>query len=209
VTTTPDLLLFDLGGVLVETPGGRLAREICVGEMPANIGAFWDSGGGHLFECGLSTPLEFAAAFDACWKLTITHDEFLVQYETWSLGLFPGAIELLDALRPRFRLAALSNSNELHWRRNRDVLGVNALFERAISSHEVGMRKPNAAFYRHALDELQVKAESVTFFDDRADNVAAAIALGMQAHRVRGIEELTACIRELGYIGLEPDSASR
>ncbi len=200
MTTTPDLLLFDLGGVLVETPGGRLAREICAGDMPANIGEFWASGGGHVFECGLCTPLEFAAAFDACWPLTVTHDEFLRHFETWSVGLYPGARELLDALRPRFRLAALSNSNELHWRRHSDILAPGVLFERAISSHEVGMRKPNAAFYRHALVELQVMAEAVTFFDDRAENVEAAQALGMQAHRIRGIDEVTACLRELGYI---------
>src|SRR5262245_9759618 len=125
--TTPGLLLFDLGGVLVETPGGRLARELCIGDMPSTISELWASGGGHAFECGLCTPLEFAAAFDAVWKLNVTHEVFLQHYETWSLRLYPGATELLDLLRPRFRLAALSNSNELHWRRNRDVLGVNAL----------------------------------------------------------------------------------
>ena len=48
--TTPTLLLFDLGGVLVETPGGRLAREICVGDLPATMAEFWATGGGHVFE---------------------------------------------------------------------------------------------------------------------------------------------------------------
>jgi putative hydrolase of the HAD superfamily len=200
--TTPELLLFDLGGVLVQTGGRRTAMQIArEPEMPEGMNAFWTGeGGGALFECGKLTPLQFAEAFASVWPLTVNHEEFLVHFEGWSECLFPGVVEMLDALRPRFRLAALSNSNELHWRRNHSVLGVNALFERAISSHEVGMRKPDPAFYRHALRELDLQPHAVCFFDDRQDNVDAAIALGMQAHRVVGAEELRACLEMLGYL---------
>ncbi len=48
--------------------------------------------------------------------------------------LLPGARELLDTLRPRYRLAALSNSNAVHWDRNTMDLGVTGLFDAAFES---------------------------------------------------------------------------
>ena len=55
----------------------------------------------------------------------------------------PGARELLDELRPRYRLAALSNSNAAHWERLAE-LGVLDAFELAVGSQQLGVRKPAA-----------------------------------------------------------------
>jgi HAD superfamily hydrolase (TIGR01509 family) len=100
-------------------------------------------------------------------------------------GWLPGATALLAELRPRFRLAALSNSNAAHWERLAE-LGVLAEFDVALGSHELGVRKPDAASFRGALERLAVPAEAVLFFDDSAANAAAALALGMQAAQVEG-----------------------
>ena len=91
-------------------------------------------------------------------------------------------------LRPRFRLAALSNSNELHWDRNVNDLGVTDWFEVAISSHQVGLCKPDPRIYLTALDRLAVSPEAVVFFDDVQENVAAALELGMRAYQVNGVD---------------------
>src|SRR5882672_2628966 len=83
-----------------------------------------------------------------------------------AVGLGPGARELLDALRPRYRLAALSNSNAVHWDRNSTELGVTGLFDAAYSSHQLGCHKPEPVIYREALARLGVPANRVAFFDD-------------------------------------------
>jgi putative hydrolase of the HAD superfamily len=72
-------------------------------------------------------------------------------------------VELLASLRSRFRLAALSNSNELHWERNSRDLGVTDLFEVAISSHQVGLRKPDPRIYLAALDRLAYRQTAPCF----------------------------------------------
>src|SRR5207237_492779 len=100
----------------------------------------------------------------------------------------PGAAELLDSLRSRYRIAALSNSNELHWDRNTNEMGITSLFEIAISSHEVGVCKPDPEIYLTALERLRVPPQAVMFFDDVDANVAAASDLGMRAFQVDGVE---------------------
>lgn len=122
------------------------------------------------------------------WNLKLSPEDFLREFQSWSKRLFPGAKELLTMLRPRFRLAVLSNSNELHWERSTNRLGVTGLFEVAISSHQVGLYKPDPQMYLIALDRLGVSPDSVMFFDDVPANVAAASALGNRAFQVEGVE---------------------
>ena len=104
------------------------------------------------FERGQLAPAEWADRFIKDWDVDLTAAEFLGKFTTWSRRVLPGAKELLEALRTRYRLAALSNSNELHWERNTNELRIIELFEFAISSHQVGLCKPHPDIYRAAID---------------------------------------------------------
>ena len=197
---TVELLLFDLGGVLVNYTGfseiGALMSEAVT---PEELQERWRACGAEGFETGRLSPLEFADALGSVLAFNVTPDVFLQQFESWSIGFYDGAVNLLAELRRHYRLAALSNSNELHWRRN-ERAGVPQQFEAAFSSHELGLRKPDRAIYEEALRRLDVAASNVVFFDDMHSNVEAALELGMQAHRVLGIEGLRACLAENGYL---------
>jgi glucose-1-phosphatase len=197
---TVEVMLFDLGGVLVDYVGftevGALLSEAVT---PEELQERWRACGAEGFETGDITPAEFAAALGGVLGFNVPDEEFLARFESWSLGFMPGAIELLAELRPHYRLAALSNSNELHWRRNASV-GVPQEFELALSSHELHLRKPDRAIYEEALRRLNVPAASVVFFDDLQMNVDAALEVGMQAHRVVGVDGVRACMLENGYL---------
>jgi putative hydrolase of the HAD superfamily len=105
--------------------------------------------------------------------------------------VLPGARELLDELRPRYRIAALSNSNELHWKRNTEELGITGMFEFALSSHQLGVCKPDPQIFRIAVDRARVSApEAIVFFDDLPANVEAAKSAGLRAFEVRGVDSL-------------------
>jgi putative hydrolase of the HAD superfamily len=196
-----DLLLFDLGGVLIEYTGFRdmpalLSEALTEAEVRERSVAqtFWPD-----FECGRLTPQEFGDLFAAHWPLSVTAEEFMREFSTWTRGLLPGAAETLKELRPRFRLAALSNTNALHWPNVLESLAESGM-ERVLASHELGLRKPDPAIYERALEELDVAAERVTFFDDLGVNVEAARGAGMKAYCVEGVPALRACLRELGYL---------
>ena len=184
----PELLLFDFGGVLVEFAG------------PAELGAYlrWPSTPEMIlerwtrcphtdaFERGALPAPEWADRFIHDWDVALTRDEFLAKFTTWSRQLLPGARELLDELRPRYRLAALSNSNALHWARNAHELRILELFEFAISSHHVGVCKPDPAIFARAIERAQLPPDAIVFFDDLQANVDAAQAAGLRAYRTRG-----------------------
>ena len=146
------------------------------------------------FGLGKLVSADYAARFLRDWGIDLEPGRFVQEYRSWSRCLLPGARELLAVLRPRYRLAALSNSNELHWDRNSTEIGVTELFEVAISSHQVGLCKPDPAIYRVALDRLQVSPDAVVFFDDLKPNVVAASELGIRAFQVEGVEEVRECM---------------
>lgn len=185
-----DVLLFDLGGVLVEFSGVRdlavlLQGRLSESEIMEQMSRYLPS---EQFGLGKLSPEDFGNRFVKDWNLELPAEDFLRDFQSWSKRLFPGAVELLTLLRPRFRLAALSNSNELHWERNTNHLGVTSLFEVAISSHQVGLHKPDPQMYLTALDRLGVSPDRVMFFDDVPENVTAASALGIHAFQVEGVE---------------------
>ncbi len=70
-------------------------------------------------------------------------------------------------------------------------------FERLYFSCRLGLVKPDPAIFTHVLTELAVAPEAVTFLDDRADNVAAAAALGIDARLTVGTGATIATIDAL------------
>jgi len=94
----------------------------------------------------------------------------------------------------------LSNSNELHWERNTDDLGLIGSFEVAISSHQIGIHKPDPRAYLIALERLKVAPEAVMFFDDVPAHVEAACQLGIHAFQVEGVGDVRARLAREGIL---------
>ena len=202
----PELLLFDLGGVLVEFAGPKeLGQHLRWASTPEVILQRWvQCPHTEEFERGQLSPAQWAERFIKDWDVDLAPDDFLAKFTTWSRRVLPGAKELLEELRGRYRLAALSNSNELHWERNTNELRIIELFEFAISSHEVGLCKPDPRIYKTALERANVSSpDAIVFFDDLAANVEAAKSVGLRAYQVRGVDELRA---RLVSEGLSPST---
>ncbi|MGC9157545.1 MAG: HAD-IA family hydrolase [Terracidiphilus sp.] len=112
-----------------------------------------------------------------------------------------GILQELAASRPCL-LGALNNEarelNEYRFRR----FGLNDLFDVAFSSCYVGLRKPDPAIYRRALDILSKPAERVLFIDDRMESIAGAAAAGMKTILYQGAAALRRDMEELGVLQL-------
>ena len=195
----PRLLLFDLGGVLVDVSGYRhlgslLKASLHEAEVLQQLRACPVL---FAFETGQLGAVQFAEQFVAAWECKVAADEFLRQFRSWTYGFFPGARELLAGLHGRYRLACLSNSNEAHWERMEKELGCFDYFDAALSSHLLRCYKPDPEIYRRAFSTLRVEPQTVIFFDDLEANVEGAKAAGAQAYRVKGIAELRKRLEEL------------
>jgi putative hydrolase of the HAD superfamily len=181
------VLLFDLGGVLVDYSGLEDLQPLLPEPMAqADLLARWSAcPHSRAYGVGALTTEEFVVRFRRDWALSIDPAAFLEAWDSWVRGWLPGADALLEHLRPRYRLAALSNSNAAHWDRLARLSVLDA-FDLALGSHQVGLRKPDPAIYHEALRRLDVPADAVLFFDDSAANVAAARRVGMRAAQVDG-----------------------
>ena len=194
----PEVLLFDLGGVLVDNVAfERLSANPAIGMTAADIKSKWlASPAVRAFELGTTSPEAFAQAFVDEWSLEVRPEVFLANFAEWPKGFYPGAIELLAKLRQQFRVACLSNSNPVHWERLR--LGEH--FEVALSSHLLGAIKPDVLCFQRALQECCADAERVAFFDDSQENVVAARRLGLQAFHVCGLAQVRRSLEQSGWL---------
>lgn len=183
------VLLFDLGGVLIDFSGHEQLQALLPEPLDVDaLTAAWHACPHSLaYGAGSLSTAEFIPRFRRDWRIALDDQPFLEEWQSWVRGWLPGAAALLDELRPRFRLAALSNSNAAHWERLAE-LGVLGAFEVALGSHQLGGRKPDRAVFDQTVTRLGVPADAVLFFDDSLGNVEAARAAGLQAAQVDGPE---------------------
>jgi putative hydrolase of the HAD superfamily len=127
-------------------------------------------------------------------------EEFLAAFTWWPRSVYPGALELLATMRERFRLASVSNTNEIHWERFSGTWALDAAFHRNFPSHLVGKLKPDAEYFEHVLAAMGAPASRTVFIDDNAINVDAAARLGIVTRRVAGVDGARAALRELGLL---------
>ena len=185
-----EVILFDLGGVLVHWDGVEPLVRLSGGILgPEDARRFWiESPSVRRVERGECSPQAVAESVVAEIPLPIPPQAFLEEIISWDRGPIPGALELLDEISKEFRVACLSNNNELHWARLRDRHGLGGRFHRAYLSHEIGQVKPDPETFRHVLADLACPPSSILFLDDSPECVDAARKLGLVAFRVSGVD---------------------
>jgi putative hydrolase of the HAD superfamily len=202
MATRPEVLLFDVGGVLVQLSGvatmlGWMGENATSDEM----WRMWlHSTPVREFERGRIGAEEFATAVTAEFRLPVNAQQFLTSFTGWVTGLYPGALEMLAQIPSSYKRAVLSNSNALHWTRVIDDLRLGPAFSHHFVSHLTGRIKPDADAFQHVVESLGCRPEQVLFLDDNTLNVDAARSFGMQAARVRGIAETRTALIDRGII---------
>ncbi|WP_170131943.1 HAD family hydrolase [Arenicella xantha] len=185
------LILFDLGGVLVELGPSPLPSDWLHHASPSfSVKEWFSSPSATHFERGLCTPMEFATALKSELGITASRRDILSAFKDWPRGLMPGVTTLLEQLAPHYRLAVLSNSNEIHWPQLSQELGLQHYMEQLYSSHLLHKSKPDPAIFQQVLNELSLVPEQVLFFDDNQHNIDSAQALGIRSHLVNGPQEI-------------------
>ncbi|WP_428407918.1 HAD family hydrolase [Hyphococcus sp.] len=194
-------LLFDLGGVVVDYRGPERLAALTKGRMSLDDAheALSSSENLHAFERGEISPEDFASAVVTEWRLDVTPEFFIADFETWPERFLPGAAELIKGLAGQYRLACLSNINILHWRRC-EALDLPRLFETHFLSHEMGARKPEPKIYLEVIEGLGVQPGDIIFFDDSTANIRAAQKNGLKAFHVSHDEGIAAAIMRAGLL---------
>jgi HAD superfamily hydrolase (TIGR01509 family) len=192
-------IIFDLGGVLIRHDDDLLHDRLaaCCAD-PESARALMASA---LGDEGLGTGRLGVEALHA--RLVVDHG-FTQAYphflDLWSshFSAEPEMEPLLRALAERYRVVIFSNINAAHAdhiRANYRVLGH---AHAAYMSYELGLAKPYAEAFNKVLELEGRRPDECIFIDDRAENTAAAAALGIRTVTFTGAGALKTAIAECG-----------
>jgi glucose-1-phosphatase len=198
----PDVraVFFDIGNVLLRFSSRRvLSRFACaLKRHPLKLASYlWRSDLGERIELGRLGATELYELFRTELGYKGTFAQFRV---LWCdhFTLDRGSYALFKKATASVPTYLLSNTNALHIDFIRERYEFPKLVRGAILSHEVGLRKPEPAIYRKALELSGTAPEETVFIDDLEPNVAAAAKLGIRAIRYRGAADLRRRFRDLG-----------
>jgi FMN phosphatase YigB (HAD superfamily) len=146
---------------------------------------FWIS---YAKNVGVELPSNWAVSFRSVMKDAI--------------GVSREMYVLVDQLKEqKIPVALLSNIDERLSKLIRDF-GLYEPFSPCLLSCEIGIEKPDLKAYEFLLNELRLPAEDVVFIDDRAENIEAAKAVGLDAILFESEQELRKELRKRGVLNL-------
>jgi len=183
------LYIFDLGNVVIDidfdrvlgvwsnlsgVPLARLKKQFKMGEEFEK------------HERGEISDEVFAAKFCADLGITLSFEQFAIGWQAVFIGVRSEVIEIIHNLRAQGnRVVILSNTNRLHcdyW--PNQYPEIQQSVDKMYLSQDIRMRKPDPAIYRYVLAQECVDAADALFFDDNAQNIAAAQGIGLPSIHV-------------------------
>jgi putative hydrolase of the HAD superfamily len=201
--TDIQVLLFDLGGVLIDIDFERVVRhwarysryplttvrDRCVLDEPY-----------FRYERGETSDAEFFDHVRVRLGLEASDEEILEGWNAVFVGLNATVMPLVRRAAERLPSFAFTNTCSSHqatW----TVLypDIGQLFRRVFSSAEMGLRKPERDAFDAVVAGIGVDPGAILFFDDMAQNVEGARAAGLKAVQVTGPSDVR---RELAALEL-------
>jgi putative hydrolase of the HAD superfamily len=181
-------IIFDFGAVFINLDKhGAMQNALQLFELdefPEDLNAI-----NCLYEEGLISTEEFLEFYqDNFPKLS---KENII--EAWNHILVDFPIHRLEfiqklASNKDHKLFLLSNTNELHIKWVQEHIPFyeefKSCFDAFYLSHEINLRKPNAAIYEFVLNENNLKSEETLFIDDVEANTKSASQLGIHTWNI-------------------------
>ncbi|HEX4037012.1 MAG TPA: HAD family phosphatase [Acidobacteriaceae bacterium] len=203
-------ILWDVGGVLLTNGWDQQQRNGVLQHFALNPADFerrhaevaeaWEKD-----EIGVDQYLGHTVFFEA---RPFTQTQFLEAMRAESQLLPDSAIGILRQIAAShdYVLATVNNESRAMNEFRLTQFGLIDLFDAFFSSCYLGLRKPDRKIYQVALDVLQRDPEDCIFIDDRPENVAAAVSLGIHGIRYAGSGKL---IGELDRLGVRQPNRLR
>ncbi|MBC6699273.1 HAD family phosphatase [Hymenobacter sp. BT190] len=184
-------LLFDFGGVIINIDYQRTLEAMGRLHQHGSTIEFTQAAQSELFdqmEMGRLTPHEFREGLRATYELQATDEDLDAAWNAMLLDVPAERLALIAELRARgHQTALLSNTNQIHIDQINRVLrtqygfehGIADCLDRVFYSQQVGLRKPGEEIFRHALREMNWKAEETLFIEDSLQHIETAQRIGL------------------------------
>jgi putative hydrolase of the HAD superfamily len=137
----------------------------------------------------------------ARWGIADSYDDVLAVWLT--IEPVPGPRDLVEELRTDgVRCYLATNQDETRGRFMRSRLGYGDLLDGGFYSYELGLAKPDPAYFAAVVDRLGVAPAEALLVDDNLLNVQAAREVGLHAEAWSHREELDVLRAHLARYGL-------
>ena len=200
-------IIFDLGGVIINL------------DTAATIRAFEALGAGNfsdvysqlqqkpvfdLFDKGLVSGTEFRKELNQLTGLQLSDAVFDGAWNAMLLDFPKQRLNLLKAMKTKYRTFLLSNTNLIHVEafegdlsRRHGLPNLSSFFEKTYYSCNMGMRKPDREIFDFVLKENKLDPAETLFIDDSPQHVEGAKRAGIQAIQLGKGEELADLLNKL------------
>lgn len=201
--TEVNWFLFDLGNTVIKLGYERVMASICRDsnvDRDQLLEIFEAAGGYRDMERGATTFWDFYEFLSSRAGYRGDIHRFREVWSDFFDGTIPGIEEVLQRIRARYRVAFLSNSNEVHAEViPRKFAGLFQKDDRFIFSYRFRVAKPDPEMFHRALEVIGAPAAQTVLIDDLIENVLGARAIGMKAYQFRDSATL---VRDLTADGL-------
>lgn len=199
-------LYFDLGNVLLSFSHERMCQQMAAVagiDAEAVRRALFDGPAGETlqwrFERG---DFDAAAAYEHfCTAAGVRPDRATLHAAACDIfEELPESVALVQRLaKANNRLGILSNTNPVDFESLcREHSFLRDCFELRVASYEARHMKPHREIYDHAVRLTGLRAAEVFFADDKPENVAGAVAAGMDAVLFTNVPQLETDLRQRG-----------
>jgi putative hydrolase of the HAD superfamily len=199
---------FDFGGVVLSSPFEAFSRYEQAHGLPVDLirtvnSTNPDTNAWARFE---RSEVTFDAFCDLFEVECLAHGHAVVAREVMALlagEVRPAMVEAIRRCRERLVTACLTNNwvsfGDQPSTRPPGLDDVLALFHHMVESSQVGLRKPDVAFYELACELAEVHPSEVVFLDDLGVNLKPARAMGMTTIKVTDPEDAITALE--GVVG--------
>ena len=189
-------IFWDFGGVITSSPFEAFKKFEIENDLPENF----------LRKVNSTNPQNNAWALLEQSKINQMEFNDLFFQESSELGFGVNGLKVLDLLEGDLRLgmvdiikslkkmdfiqACLTNNFIPDNENQPDMMDLNKktevfnLFDFIFESKEIGLRKPDQAFYDYVLEKVDIPPEKIIFLDDLGINLKPAKAMGMTTIKV-------------------------
>ena len=204
---SPTTVIFDLGGVVLDSPVrfiGQFEREnnLPAGWVARLVGGYGEGSVSpwHALERGELSIQEF---YDEFSRVAIEGGHpfdvrALMQGMSAHCAIRPFMVDAIRRLRAkRLKVVALTNIWAAPAGFDERLNALQGEFDAFIESYRVGLRKPEVEIYHLACDAVGIEPSQAVFLDDIGTNLKVARRMGMTTIKVDAPED---ALRELGSL---------
>ena len=182
-------IIFDLGGVILNIDIKRTEnalRELGINDLSQYLKQSRMISFFKEYEAGKIDDAAFIGAIQSLSEKPMAEEAVINAWNALLLDFPQERLDLLQALKKKYRLFLLSNTNAIHHKQFQQQLYLQTgyyledIFEKTYYSHTIGLCKPDVAAFQWVINENKLNPVETLFVDDTEANMAGAKEAGLE-----------------------------